>query len=456
MPFFRRNRSQASVPGSVEASSHEHLPHTPAFVPYDSNLQRLSIYNDSSSIDPRHPAHVVHRSYSQRTSSASSLSQPRSTVNLGPPVSPRPASSFDADAAGQSASDQSWPSPNSDASYRSDQEPRKSKRSLFTLHPSSPKDNARLLGRNLSVRKKSHSRPAPQQCEQRANSHPQLSHDRPPAVEDPGPRPESVGEKDRQMQHNSARPSQGKPQYEPNPTSRHPLSPRGHSPFDPPSIQRVNTEPLNGDHFYQQRGESDSFHSQVSFCLPQFQEDITTQHPSFRAHTHTPRLPPDQLSLHRQSPQLDPYGPRPSSQQSLGPPSPIHPPYHHSDAKPQIPSRRQSLQPSTPAQHPGGMTSPERQTGLRQPAESAQQQQQPPPPPPRDSQATGSSSYGQGPGGPPQGSSFKSDASQQSIQEQGRDTPPPQSKIRDDAGEVDVRALQQKYEELRMFSVYNA
>lgn len=82
---------------------------------------------------------------------------------------------------------------------------------------------------------------------------------------------------------------------------------------------------------------------------------------------------------------------------------------------------------------------------MRQSAESAQQQGQV-----NDNQGSAQPSYSQGSGAPAQAPGLKSEMSQQSIQEQGRETPPPQSKSRDDLAEVDVRALLQKHEELRM------
>lgn len=417
MQFFRRNRSQASISGPVEAPSHEPIPaFAPPADPFDpsprrlSHHQRLSISSDSHSLHDHR--HSVNRSQSQRSPTAAAPSPPaaRPTVSLVAPVSPLPAPSVDAD------SEQSWPSPAPDASHRLDREPRKSRRSLFALHQSSARDNAGFLGRNRSVRNQSHHARQQSSPEQQHHHH-RLADDRAAAQGDRRPRPESAGEEDLES-----------------PIPRSPVR----SPYESnPSIERANAE-----RFYQQRGESDSLHSQVSLHRwPRFREDITPQHPPFHAIeipprgsslAHTPRppqMPPDQLSLHRHSPQSDLYGPRPSSQQSLGPPSPLHPQHHSSDPKLQNPSRQPSLQPSAPT---GGMTSPERPTGLRQPAESAQQQ---PSQPKSGSQASG----------PPQRSSSKDDTSQQ-----GRDTPPPQNK--DDAGEVDVRALQQKHEELRTCS----
>lgn len=59
--------------------------------------------------------------------------------------------------------------------------------------------------------------------------------------------------------------------------------------------------------------------------------------------------------------------------------------------------------------------------------------------------------YGQGPRGLPQGASFKGDLQQQTGGDQGRNTPPPM-KGREDLAGLDVAALLQRHDELRMQS----
>lgn len=102
------------------------------------------------------------------------------------------------------------------------------------------------------------------------------------------------------------------------------------------------------------------------------------------------------------------------------------------------------------------MAATDRPVGVRPTAADSATQQTPVR---RDSLAApGGQGQGQSPypqSGTGQASNFKGNISQQNLQEQqpGRETPPSaqQSKFRDDVDGLDVAALIQKHEELRMF-----
>ncbi|KAI9932654.1 hypothetical protein MW887_008903 [Aspergillus wentii] len=142
---------------------------------------------------------------------------------------------------------------------------------------------------------------------------------------------------------------------------------------------------------------------------------------------------PSAVDLPSGAPRLDPsLSARTPYQQSIGPPSPLSS------------STSQSIRPESPPQgsipyrNSSDMAGPERQTG---PPPQGQGQSQ-------NSQPSGHSPYPS----ISQESSFKGNASQQSIQEQqGRSTPTPSTRERRDRddGDIDVRTLLQKHDELQ-------
>lgn len=462
MRVFHKNKSQASLLGSHETRSQDNPPQSAANPRSAPQLvgdqfgnsgdpfqhQRYSQAIDQFDYGYTHPAHAVNRSYSTRLPSLTPLhshEQPgRPTLNVvpGQPTGPDPVSPTHPD-------DPAWTPQSPDSSPQVESQPRK-RRGLFGLGSSKDKDKdsshgTKVLSRNISRRKAGHlgsSKKNPPN-EQGSDS----THDY-----------QGRTSIDSRMPQNSSRVSQPGPQppYPPRNDSRPAIHSESQDP-DHPSIQRVSTDP--DSYYQQQRQGEDLYEGQLgTYRAPQYQEELiqpTPQHPHFQI-THPQRRqstttsqhggPPEQGSLQsNHSPQLDTYHTiRPPSQQSFGPPSPLHPQYQSIDSQQKPPSFRQSLQPTDGPIPPQGSMAPDRQTGLRQPMESTAQHGQardPPigPPPP----------YNQPLPNLPQGSSFKgSNMSQQSLGESGRETPPP-GKAREDMSDADVRALQQEYRELR-------
>ncbi|KAJ9252465.1 hypothetical protein DTO207G8_4806 [Paecilomyces variotii] len=468
MQFFRRNKSHAAE-ASVERSrarSHGELlveapgnRQHPAFPPpagdhykddEDSSYQqrqfsrqRFSYHEPSQS-----QTYQDHPGDSSRASRNSVSSAKPTVINL-------------------STAEQSWPLPAPvPETPRSDRESRKLKKGIFGRHSSS-RDEGTFLGRNISVKRKGGS-PRQQSNPQHQNvSQQSITSDGGASGRDDESTAAKLNKEawnpsnpELQMQHMSTGSPQGQTPYGQPAANRYPQPSQSPTRREYPSIQRVNTEPINTGSFYQQRVANDSFHSQVSpRRLPQNPEDLrqsSPQQPLFRAIQYSPsdssikhsphqtQIPQDPFSMYRRnSSQPDPgTAQRPPSQQSYGPPSPVFQ-WHQSDTKQQSQAPRQLLQPISQPLHQGGMSPAERSASMRQPTESAQQQGQV-----SDNQGSAQSPYVQSTGAPAQGPSLKSEMSQQNIQEQGRETPPPQSKSRDDLAEVDVRALLQKHEEL--------
>lgn len=247
---------------------------------------------------PRNPARSsgLQRSHTQRLRTppdASTLSNSNSTVTVvnNNPSSPSqlaPPQSFDAD-----VSDQSWPSSPTDKP--DDQEPRRSKRSLFSFHSStsssSVRDQPSLLERNRSVkltgRRQSgqvQHQQQPQQQQLRQQQSPQLLQQSRSSLEGLS--------KDYVVDSPGFEQQLSMPQQS---TGRVPdpgLAPHTRSPHPSP-IPRSNTDPHLSDQVYRQQPAE------------------------------TPRQASD---LAHYSHQLDP---RPPSRQSLGPPSPF--PYTKSE-----------------------------------------------------------------------------------------------------------------------------
>lgn len=508
MQFFRRNRSPASIGGHESTADPHHrynnnnhhsfarnhdrdidVFHAPAFA--SDPFRRLdsqqpahsSLHDDDEPPEGRDHRHPAHRQLAAQQPTVSVVAP--TGLNRDHSLVHHDAPSLDAAELDQSSVEHSWSSPSPRSSSHLDPEqqnhhvrqPAKlKKKNLFAQHSSSPsssaRDKSKGLGRSFSVKHNKPSSFAQHQQQQfvdrRRPSEPYL-----------GFRQEhGVGElhSNPLMQQNTELDPTSNPSYglQPaaDPSSQHQYShPPPHSPLEhPPSIQRVNTDPLDATPFHHdRRGESgDLTPSQVSshqHRMPSYCEELqppSPLHPSFQrdpsslshhpVHQHSNLSEP--VLWHRRSPQPESsYSPaRPSSQQFLEPSSSPLPPQqtHHSDLmmKLQSPSRRPSQQPSNLNPQSGDMAAADRASGLRQPqADSSSQPQSFR----RDSQAAqGHSPY---PGTPP-GASFKGNSSQQNLQEhqQGRETPPSaqQSKSREDLEEVDVAALIQKHEELRM------
>ncbi|KAL5332728.1 hypothetical protein BJX70DRAFT_105886 [Aspergillus crustosus] len=262
----------------------------------------------------RNPArNSLQRSYTQRLRTppdASTLSHSASTVT-------------------------SWPSSPSDKPDE-DQEPRRSKRSIFSFHSSTPsfsvRDQPSLVERNRSVKRTSVAtrRQSQQQQQQQQRQQPPPQPEQPRSSVDTWSGDYVVGGPE--TEHRSSTPQQS--------TGRAPdpgLAPHTRSPHPSP-LPRSNTDPHLIDQVYRQPPE----HSRNADLAP------------------TPH-------------QLDP---RPPSRQSIGPPSPFPP----------------SKSETSSVSHLGAM--PDRPSGATQ-----QNQSQPPPPAYGSAQETGIRAAGQQQGG---------------------------------------------------------
>ncbi|EEP78178.1 predicted protein [Uncinocarpus reesii 1704] len=424
MRLFHKNKSQPSLPEVFEASGEDNSEQPPPqqganthppvryslVIPGDHSYQPPYPYANDQSVHPQtqnyeenytHPAHAVSRFSHELLDSAptSSHHRGRPTLNLVP-TSPSLGLGSSSDL---SSTEPPYTPHSSEASPLAESQPRKFRKGLFGLS-SKHKDKdssfrgSKVLGRTISVRQSKEEQPTQSRMPlSKKTSQPPY----PPAV------------------NRSSSNIEGQP-------------------FDPPRIQRVSTEPLSQD-LYPPRNSSVHQYQEGPHLSeaphPQLQIDHAhLQHPSVNYQLSGPQAFADQVSGPRsQSPQLDPYlTPRPPSQQSFGPPSPLNPHYQGFESNQHKSHFRQSLQPPTGSTQSGM----ERQTGLRQPSEPMGQNPQPQPTQP--------------PSVTP-GSSFKGNVPQPGSGEVDRDTPlHPPTKGRDEAPEIDVRALTQKYEELRM------
>ncbi|KAL2814560.1 hypothetical protein BDW59DRAFT_20585 [Aspergillus cavernicola] len=372
MPLFRKKEkakpSYSSAFRSVEhlpsssSSSAPHFDHDnhnnqfPVSVPTSQQFppqtqtqpqsQSQSHSSDSRHPPPRHPAHTsLQRSHTQRLRTppdASALSNSTSTIT-------------------------SWPSSPTDKA--DDQEPRRSKRSLFSFHSSTSSSSVRdhqpsLLERNRSVKTTSTRRQSQQQQQQppqRQQTQQQQQKSR--SSVDIWSRDYVVDAPE--AEHRPSMPQQS--------TGRAPdpgLAPRTRSPHPSP-IPRSNTDPHLFDNIYHQAPVENSRHA----------ADLAPA-------TH----------------QLDP---RPPSRQSIGPPSPFPPTKSETSSVSQL---------GAMSDRPSGGT----QQNSSQPASS-------------------------------QEAGFRNSAGQQQVApETGRATPTSKdSRSRDDLGDIDVRTLLQKHEELQ-------
>ncbi|PGH03140.1 hypothetical protein AJ80_08735 [Polytolypa hystricis UAMH7299] len=477
MVFFHKNKSQASLLGFHEARSQDsiisnsyHRPATPRSPPQSSaepsgnpashHYSAQHPYNRPQSFahtgelyDPgyTHPAHAVTSpSYSELPSESAPLPPPHHYTTVsnshGQRPSSRPAlnvvpgpalgSNSDSSAAPDlSSPDQAWTPQSPESPPHLEQQPRKSRRSFFGF-----KDTSSKVGRNLSVRRKTAVQNTLTKKSPKVQSFdPPLEHEN-----------QAI---DSRMPHHSKNPSQTRirDQY---PSSRPP--PRSSSSnievdfIEQRPVQRVNTDPALRSDLYQDRPLPDPYQDPANTRLG---NQIAQQNPQFQIDqpnkTTIRQVPGQQLQpiqpsqRHADTPQLDTHHlPRPPSQQSFGPPSPLPPPYQSSEPAQQNNSFRQNLQASAQVASQGGMAG-DRQTGLRQPSDSI-------------------APHGQGHDGqidaqqyPPSllqhgSSGFKGNLSQQSLAEQGRETPPlPPTKGQDKLSESEVRALMLKLEELQ-------
>ncbi|EHA18364.1 hypothetical protein ASPNIDRAFT_175603 [Aspergillus niger ATCC 1015] len=308
------------------------------------------LYQHDNNTQEYSTSYPLRRSKSQRhTSPRGNNSSDDTPVR---PASPAPI--LDADPLNQS-----WPLP-PEPLQPVEPEPRKSRRSLFSLHSSAAaRDQSGILQRSRSVKKISTGRPSKQQrplsIDTTSERRPGTSWSREHELDAPWPK---------QPPSRSPMPQNTGPT--PTLDTRSPRSPH-------PSVQRSNTD---------------------SGLL----EHLTRPSP-----VEPSRQPAD---LAPTPPQLDPtVGPRPSSRQSLGPPSPLRPlPVHQDTVASGMPDR-----PSAP---------------------------------PGQSPVPGHSPY-------PSEAGFRNNTA--STPEQGRNTPSSRDSRRDreDAAEIDVRALVQKHDELQ-------
>ncbi|KAE8381679.1 hypothetical protein BDV26DRAFT_255241 [Aspergillus bertholletiae] len=360
MPLFKKKSKTPPTTNHPAFRSVEHLPTSVAF-PGDLD-RRLSVSTNDPvpPLPPQHPAHsnVVNRSQSHRRPNTF-------TTHSGLPPAAVPPRIVDAD-----PSDQSWPHPQSVERPEEQENPRRSRRNLFSLHSHSsssqaPRESTGFLERSRSVRKTS---PAPQRQEQRP-----LSVDTGTDPHSPSKSREYVVDTTKDPSKSPILQEQGIP-YD----RRPPRSPQTSS------IHRSNTDSTLLEHIYRP-------------------SPVESQNPG--------ELTPG--AAQQQHPHSNQLGlPRPSSRQSLGPPSPLPPPPAYSDH-----SASQSAMSERPS------------SGHRAPTAT---------PPPG-----GHSSF-------PQGNNNQDVAARNNTTQQpepGRSTPT-STRIRDE-GEIDVRSLVQKHDELQ-------
>ncbi|GLA77037.1 hypothetical protein AtubIFM55763_008918 [Aspergillus tubingensis] len=377
---------------------------SPQLYQHDNNTQEFS-------------THPLRRSKSQRHTS------PRgNNSNDNTPVRPAsPAPILDADPLNQS-----WPLP-PEPLQPVEPEPRKSRRSLFSLHSSAAaRDQSGILQRSRSVKKISTGRSSKQQrplsIDTTSERRPGTSWSREHELDAPWPK---VPQARRPQQPPQQQPSQQQPQQQ-QPQQQPPASIQGQAPQPQPQSQTPTpshtpaespVQPPRNHPQAQQQPASRSPMPQNTGPTPTLDtRPPRSPHPSVqRSNTdsglleHLTRPSPVEPSrqpadLAPTPPQLDPtVGPRPSSRQSLGPPSPLRPlPVHPDTVASGMPDR-----PSAP---------------------------------PGQSPVPGHSPYPE--------AGFRNNTA--STPEQGRNTPSSRDSRRDrEDAEIDVRALVQKHDELQ-------
>ncbi|KAE8313973.1 hypothetical protein BDV41DRAFT_563902 [Aspergillus transmontanensis] len=354
----------SKTPPTTNSAAFRSVEHLPSSVAFPGDLDRrfsVSTNEPVPPLPPQHPAHsnLVHRSQSHR--------RPNTLNNhsVVPPAVAAPPRIVDAD-----PSDQSWQHPPPAERPEEHENPRRSRRNLFSLHSHSsssqaPRESTGFLERRRSIRKTS---PAPQPQEQRP-----LSVDTAADPHSPSKSREYVVDTTQDPSKSPVLQEQEIP-HEPRP----PRSPQN------PSITRSNTDSTLLEHIYRP-------------------SPVEPKHPG--------ELAPGPAQ--QQQPQQNQLGlPRPASRQSLEPPSPLPPPPAYSDH-----SASQGAMSDRPP------------SGQRAPTAT---------PPPG-----GHSSYAQGNNN--QDATARNNAAQQP--EPGRSTPS-STRMRDE-GEIDLRTLVQKHDELQ-------
>lgn len=370
---------------------------SPQLYQHDNNTQEFS-------------THPLRRSKSQRHTS------PRgNNSNDNTPVRPAsPAPILDADPLTQS-----WPLP-PEPLQPVEPEPRKSRRSLFSLHSSAAaRDQSGILQRSRSVKKISTGRSSKQQrplsIDTTSERRPGTSWSREHELDAPWPkvpqarRPQQPPQQQPQQQQQQPPASiQGQaPQPQPQSQTPTPSHTPAESPVQPPrNHPQAQQQPASRSPMPQNTGPTPTLDTRPPRSPhPSVQRSNTDsgllEHLTRPSPVEPSRQPAD---LAPTPPQLDPtVGPRPSSRQSLGPPSPLRPlPVHPDTVASGMPDR-----PSAP---------------------------------PGQSPVPGHSPYPE--------AGFRNNTA--STPEQGRNTPSSRESRRDrEDAEIDVRALVQKHDELR-------
>ncbi|EEQ34273.1 conserved hypothetical protein [Microsporum canis CBS 113480] len=322
MQFFHKNKSQPTLLNSVESAPHNDSDHSINSQNHHSHhsrdgsqqqlhhhhhqhqqQQQQQLYQQQHSVSPHpqhtfqpaagsgelssstyqlgqhstasytHPAHAGSRSENFSLPLQASDPYPpaagRPTLNLvpsGPSASLQPDHGIDALSAAPSLPS----APHStEASPLTETQPRKSRRSFFSLHSKdkSSSQNPAKPSRNVSVRKKI-SNPIP---------HPKPYQVGPLPPSDPAPDPDEgdlAEKKLPQLPNNSSQPSLPQSIYPARGASRS-SSHLDIQPFEPPQIQRVSTEPL-GQHEEHYKGRTQQ-HSQYQAGPPPSHKPLTAE-----------------------------------------------------------------------------------------------------------------------------------------------------------------------------------
>ncbi|GKZ31097.1 hypothetical protein AbraIFM66950_011194 [Aspergillus brasiliensis] len=462
MPLFRRKHKPSAAASAFR--SVEHLPAAPGVYPDDDLDRRFSVSTSRERLPPlpvtstttnNNSSTAVNTIPSATTASASTSTTPGASPQLyqqdnttqeystsyplrrsksqrhtsprgnnnssdDTPVRPAsPAPILDAD-----PDHQSWPLP-AEPLQPVEPEPRKSRRSLFSLHSSAAaRDQPGILQRSRSVKKISAGRSSKQQrplsIDTTSERRPGTSWSREHELDAPWPKVPQARRP--QQQQPPQQQQQQQPQQQPlafvqgqapppQPQSQGPTPSHtpAESPVQPPRNQlQTQQQPHSRSPMPQNTGPTPTLDTRPPRSPhPSVQRSNTDsgllEHLTRPSPVEPSRQPAD---LAPTPPQLDPtVGPRPSSRQSLGPPSPLRPlPVHHPDTVASGMPDRPSA-PSGQSPVPGHSTYPE--------------------------------------------AGFRNNTA--STPEQGRNTPSSRDSRRDreDAAEIDVRALVQKHDELQ-------
>ncbi|MCJ1361908.1 hypothetical protein MMC16_001009 [Acarospora aff. strigata] len=488
--LFKSNKSQASLLNSPETKSQHASPtdtplQSPAFPP--AALGFSTAHSEQQDVHRTDPARYYQsglptRSQSHRVSSPSYAGQPTIHLVRPPQSSSAESPQFDED------DPHSFYTTPITSNTKSDQEPKRSKRSFFGLghsgkESSSPSSTtgpqpSKPLGRSISVRQKTPAHLAPED-QQYSQHHWSADQNINPRLTPFGEEEEGGARLDRFLKE-TAKPN---PSLAANGPLRSPIFPPSPSHSPAPMrgpLQRVNTD--SSLRHVQRRDDYDSPQREtVSAQPPQYQRDQThppaqqvqSQNfpppPSNTYHPLQTQRPAENKPQHpfQQSP--DNQRMRPPSQQSYDPPSPSTP-YRAYDPQSDSQTSRATVQQAPSAQYMQGSMAPppgpppqarrssemnpsNTQSGPAQGAGNMQgyghvQGQSLPPsvstgqypgPPPPSGQQSGNYR------GPP---SSQASMTQQTLGEQGRNTPP-LGKSRDEAVGSDMAQLLARHDELQ-------